>query len=222
MTRELPEAMIPPEKAQSLARSFYYLGWAGFWLQLFFGSLPLFGLAYYFIFTTRNPDAEDGWGLMEFLTLISLLILMFTTWWSFGYTRIARRLRDPQTSVSEPYLNRTVWIGVAATSVGMLLSMLAIVIETAGLLFYFMKSPQAGVPVIQTSGVSGTHWVSTFDMMSLMALILFLFAEQLVLVFGLWLLFRTTVETPASQPAPAPVPAEAPVQETQESHQTPG
>jgi hypothetical protein len=220
MTRELPEA-IPPLKAQSLAKAFWRLGWAGFWLQVVFGSLPFFGLAYYFAFTPRNPDAEGGWGFMEFLTLISLLILIFTTWWSFGYTRIARRLRDPEINVSEPYVIRTVWTGVLATTVGMVFSMIVILVEMANLLFYFMKSPQAGIPVIQTSGASGTHWVSTFDMMSLMALVVFLFAELLVLVFGLWLLFRLTMETPDVQPAPATVPAEVTEQEAHQTHQTP-
>jgi hypothetical protein len=60
-------------------------------------------------------------------------------------------------------------------------------------LFFFLKAPQAGIPVIQTGGVAATHWVSSVDMVSLMALILFLFAELIVLIFSLWLLFRATL-----------------------------
>jgi hypothetical protein len=70
--------------------------------------------------------------------------------------------------------------------------MTVMTLEAANLLFYFLKSPQAGMPVIQTSGAEGVHWVSAIDMVSLMALILITFAELIVLVFSLWLLFRST------------------------------
>ena len=82
---------------------------------------------------------------------------------------------------------------MVATTAGMLFSMLAVLSETANILFYFLKAPQAGIPVIQTSGAAATYWVSTVDVISLMALVLFLFAELIVLVFSLWLLFRTTL-----------------------------
>jgi hypothetical protein len=86
-----------------------------------------------------------------------------------------------------------VWTGVVATTVGMVFSMIAIIIEAANLLFYFLKAPQAGIPMIQTSGAEATYFVTSVDMISLMALVLFLFAELIVLVFSLWLLFRTTM-----------------------------
>jgi hypothetical protein len=94
-----------------------------------------------------------------------------------------------------------VWTGVVATTASVLFSMIAILIETANLLFYFLKAPQAGIPVIQTSGAQATYFATSVDMISLMALVLFLFAELIVLVFSLWLLFRTTMgvaDTPNS------------------------
>jgi branched-subunit amino acid ABC-type transport system permease component len=196
---------ITPSKGRSLAGAFIRLGWAGFWLQVVFGSLPLFMLAYYLAFSRPDPETRGGFGFIEALTVINLLMLLFTTYWSFRYTRIGRHIRASEQAPAESYLVGTVWTGVVATTVGMLFSMISILIETANLLFYFMKSPQAGVPVIQTSGVASTHWVSAFDMMSLMALVLFLCAEMIVLVFGLWLLFRTTLGTPEPAPSPAPV-----------------
>ena len=54
------------------------------------------------------------------------------------------------------------------------------------------SAPQAGVPVIQAQGVGVSSWVSAVDILSLMSLILTLGAEVAVLIFGLWLLFRTT------------------------------
>jgi hypothetical protein len=205
MLRRLREA-ITPSKGKSLAGAFIRLGWIGFWFQVVFGSLPILILLYYLAFNRPDPETRGGFGFIEALTVINLLILGFTTWWSYRYTRIGKKMREPQGSPSEPYLIGTVWTGVVATTIGMLFSMISILIETANLLFYFLKAPQAGIPVIQTGGASSTHWVSTIDMVSLMALVLFLFAELIVLVFGLWLLFRATLGVPdASEPPVAEV-----------------
>jgi hypothetical protein len=205
MSQRLQDA-VAPSRARSLAGAFTRLGWAGFWLQVVFGSLPILGTAYYLAFSRPDQDSAGGFGFMEFLTIINILILVFTAYWSFRYTRIGRRLRDPERGPSESYLVRTAWTGVAATTAGMLFSMIAVLIETANLLFYFMKSPQAGIPVIQTGGATSTHWVSTIDIVSLMNLVLFLFAELIVLVFSLWLLYRTTG---SPEPPQSPVPRDA-------------
>jgi hypothetical protein len=201
MLQRLREA-ITPSKGKSLAGAFIRLGWTGFWLQVVFGSLPILMTAYYLAFARPDPDSRGEFGFIGFLTIINLLMLLFTAYWSYRYTRVGKRIRDPEQSPSESYLIGTVWTGVVATTVGMLFSMIAIVIETANLLFYFLKSPQAGIPVIQTSGPASTHWVSSVDMLSLMALVLFLAAELFVLVFSLWLLFRTTLGLPDPEPAP--------------------
>ena len=73
------------------------------------------------------------------------------------------------------------------------LSMLVMLFEVAQLLIHFLRAPQAGVPVIQTTGAGTATWVSAADMMSLMALILGMFGELTFLILILWLLFRTTI-----------------------------
>ena len=199
--------VITPSKGRSLAVAFTRLGWTGFWLQVVFGSLPIIGFFYFLTFAQRDPEASSGIGFVEYLTAINMLILVFTTYWSYRYTRLGRKMQIPEQCPPESYLTGTVWIGVLATTVGMLFSMIVILIDTANILFYFLKSPQAGIPVVQTSGTAASYWVSTFDIASLMALVLFLFAELIVLVSSLWLLFRTTLGTPEAQP-PAVGPAE--------------
>ena len=191
MLKWLREA-ITPSKGKSLAGAFIRLGWAGFWLQLVFGSLPTLVLAYYLAFSNREPETASGFGVPEYLTIINLLLLIFTTYWSYRYVRIGRRIRSSSQAPSESHLIGAVWTGVVATTAGMFFSMIAILIDAANLLFFFLKAPQAGIPVIQTSGAA-PYWVSTVDMISLMVLILFLFAELFVLIFSLWLLFRATL-----------------------------
>jgi hypothetical protein len=186
---------ILPSKASSLARVFSRLGWAGLWIQIAFGSLPILAMAYYFFFSPPAREPRGGLAFIEYLTIANLLLLLFTIYWSYRYTRLGRRIADPERRPTKPHVVSVVWTGVLASTAGMLFSMLVLLIEAATLLFYFLKAPQGGIPVVQASGVAA-HFVSTVDMVSLMALILTLFAELIVLVFSLWLLFRTSLGSP--------------------------
>lgn len=189
------DLMENPQSSEltSLAKTFSRLGWIGFWLQIVIGSIPLLLTVYVFVFA-RLPAGSPraGLALVEYLTIASLLILVFTTVWFYRYTRLAKRIADPQSCPPAPSVTQSVRTGLVASSLGILFSMLVMLIETAHLLFYFLAAPQGGVPVIQTTGGGPTSWVSAIDMASLMALSLFVFAELIVLIFGLWLLFRTT------------------------------
>ncbi|TVR65519.1 MAG: DUF3611 family protein [Candidatus Competibacteraceae bacterium] len=175
----------------SLAKAFSRLGWMGFWMQIILGSVPLVLMVFVFIFARSPAGPRAGLPLVEYLTAASLLILVFTILWFYRYTRFARRIADPATRPPMLSATRTVWTGVVAGGLGIMTSLLLMLIETGNLLFNFLKAPQGGVPVFQTTGAGSMGWVSTIDMASLMALNLFLFAELIVLVFSLWLLFRT-------------------------------
>ena len=74
----------------------------------------------------------------------------------------------------------------------MFFTMLVMFFEVAQLLVYFLRAPQAGIPVVQTTA-GAASWVSAADIMSLMALLLTMFVEVIVLAFSLWLLFRATI-----------------------------
>jgi hypothetical protein len=63
-------------------------------------------------------------------------------------------------------------------------SMLLLLLEVTQLLIHFLRAPQAGVPVIQTTGNATASWVSAADIMSL-ALIVIMFGEFTVLAFSL-------------------------------------
>jgi hypothetical protein len=185
---------LGPSRNSSLARAFSRLGWIGLWVQVVVGSVPVMLMIYVFAFARdAGTGTRGGLPLVEYLTIVSLLVLAFTTIWSYRYTRLAKRLADPQQRTSELALNRTAWTGVVASTLGIVFSMLVMLVEVTHLLFYFLRAPQAGVPVIQTTGGGASSWVSAADIMSLMALILSLWAELVVLLFSLWLLFRTSL-----------------------------
>ena len=193
MLRQL-ENTLTLSRAGSPAKTFWRLGWVAFWTQIGFGSLPVILVVYAFIFDRHSgAGTRAGNPLIEYLTFADLLILAFTTVWSYRYTRLARQFADPERQLSQHVLQRAAWIGVAAGAVGIVFSMLIMLFEVAQLLIHFLRAPQAGVPVIQTTGAGTATWVSAADMMSLMALILGMFGELTFLILSLWLLFRTAM-----------------------------
>lgn len=183
---------LRPSANDSLARAFLRLGWLGFWMQIAIGAIPVVLTLYAFVFGSARPTGtRSGFPLIQYLTIASLLVLAFTTVWFYRYTRLAARLADPAHRPTEFSVQRTVWTGVMASTIGIVFSMLVMFFEVAQLLIYFLRAPQAGIPVVQTTS-GPASWVSAADILSLMALLLTMFVEILVLVIGLWLLLRTT------------------------------
>jgi hypothetical protein len=207
MFKKLRDA-IRPSKAVSLARAFRRLGWAGFWLQVVLGPLPIIVMAYYFLFSQSGTATPSGFAFVGYATIADLLILLFTLCWSYRYTRLGRQMMDPEQRPPGSSVLGIVWVGVLASAAGMLLSMIILVIEAANILFIFLRAPQGGIPMVQT-GAEAPYWVSSVDMVSLMASILVLFAELLVLLFSLWLLFRSSLGSPEYPQADDGTPSEA-------------
>ena len=184
---------LRPSRSDSLSQAFSRLGWIGFWMQIAIGAFPVLLAAYAFIFgPTPAAGTRSAFPLIHYLTIAGLLVLAFTTIWFYRYTRLAKRLADPERRPSEAAVQRTVWTGVTASTVAIVFSMLVMFFEVTQLLIYFLRAPQAGIPVVQTTA-GPASWVSAADIMSLMALLLTMFVEVVVLAFSLWLLFRTTI-----------------------------
>jgi hypothetical protein len=182
-------------KIDALARTFRRLGRTGFWVQAVLGSLQLILIGYVFTFSGSVSGTRASLPIVGYLTVANLFLLLFTTIWFYRYPGLSRRIADPISRPTGASVLGTVWTGLVASSLGTLFSMVVLLLEVGQLLFYFLSTPQGGVPAIQTMpGTLGgqSSWVSTVDMASLMALLLTLAAEITALTLGLWLLFRTT------------------------------
>src|SRR5262245_5666726 len=176
-----------------LGKTFWRLGWLGFWAQI--GIVLVSGglMGYAFIF-----DSQGGFGtrgqlaMIEYLSIAGLLILIFTTFWFYRYTRLAARIADPERHPGVRAIQRIAWIGVVATTANVVFSMLVTLFEVIQLFVYFLRAPKAGIPVVQTTG-GPASWVSAGDILSLLVLILTMAVEVVMVVFSLWLLYRVTV-----------------------------
>jgi hypothetical protein len=183
-------------KGYSLANAFSGLGWVGFWTQIAIGSIPVVLAIYSFFFDGRTgAGTRGGFALVEYLTIAGLFLLAFTTFWFYRYTRLAKQIADPERRPPEIVVRRAAWTGVAASTLGVVFSILVMLFDVTQLLFYFLRAPQVGIPTIQTTGSGSASWVSAADVVSLLMLILTLFVEVVVLTFSLWLLFRTMVSS---------------------------
>ena len=158
MLRALRKVLRPSSK-DSLAKAFTSLGWTGFWIQLVIGVIPVF-FAIYAMILGRNAGAGTRGGslLVEYLAIAGLIVLGFTTVWSYRYTRLGEQIADPARRPSEFAVQRVAWIGVASSAIGILLSMLVMLFEVVQLLLYFLRAPRVGVPVIQTNTSGQESW----------------------------------------------------------------
>ncbi|MBB3660563.1 hypothetical protein FHX15_005834 [Rhizobium sp. BK650] len=184
-----------------LAGAFSRTGWIGFWMQIAI-CLISSALTVYIFVLDRDPSlaTRGGLTLVKYLTVASLLVLTFTTIWSYRYTVLAGRISDPGRRPSASSVRRTAGVGVAASMIGVVLSMLIMSFEVIQLFLHFLRAPKAGVPVVQTTGGPAT-WVSAGDILNLAVIILITFVEIIVLSFSLWLLFRASI-TSAEYPCP--------------------
>lgn len=196
----MDQVVLNSPAAASLAHSYKRLGWIGFWSQVIGGAIPLVLMIYLFAFARATVRPRAGFAFVEYVTIGGFFILAFTTVWFFRHARLAKRIGDPERGPSYGTLIRATWIGIVASVLGILFSILVMLIEVAHLLFYFLATPQGGVQVVQTTASESASWVSAVDMLSLMALLFCLVVELLVLTFGLWLLYRTLSSATNSKP----------------------
>jgi len=90
-----------------------------------------FALTLYIFVLDRDPSlaTRGGLTLVKYLTITSLLVLTFTTIWSYRYTVLAGRIADRDRRPSASIVRRTAGIGVGASVVGVVLSMLIMSFE---------------------------------------------------------------------------------------------
>ena len=86
----------PPSNPGSLARQFSRLGWIGFWMQLVLVSIPVILILYVLFIGSPESAQRKGIDLSNYLSYGSLLVMLFTIYWFCRYTRLAKRIVEPE------------------------------------------------------------------------------------------------------------------------------
>ena len=181
-----------PANPDRLAKQFSRLGWIGFWIQFALLAVPIVLLVYVLFVSSPESAQRRGIDLSNYLSFGSLLVMVFTTFWFYRYTRLGKRIADPALRPPQSSALRTLWIGLWAGCLGIFFSMLLLLSAVGRMLFVLMANPQTGMQIAQGLGTDPTKSLSAMDAVSLTSLLFLLTAELLVLTFSLWLLFRTT------------------------------
>ena len=189
---ESMSAQWQPSNPGRLAKQFSRLGWIGFWIQLALIILPVLLFIYLVFFSALDSAQSKGIDLSNYLSYGGLMVMAFTTFWFYRYTRLANRIADPAKRPSQAAVMRTLWIGLWASCLGILFSLLLLLGSVTRLLFALMTMPQTGIPVAAVGGGDPSRTVSAIDAASMSSLLLMLSAEFIVLAFTLWLLFKVT------------------------------
>jgi hypothetical protein len=181
----------PPANPGILARQFSRLGWIGFWMQLVLVSMPII-LIFYVLFISSPESAQrKGIDLSNYLSYGSFLVMLFTIFWFYRYTRLARQIADPGLCPPQSSVMKALWIGLGASCLGILFSMILMMSAVFRILFTLLATPQTGIPFAAAGG-DPAKTLSAIDAVSLTSLFFILAAELIVLVFSLWLLFKVT------------------------------
>jgi len=181
-----------PANPERLAKQFSRLGWIGFWIQLALLAILIVLLVYVLFVSSPESAQRRGIDLGNYLSYGSLLVMVFTTFWFYRYTRLGKRIADPELRPPQSSVLRALWIGLWAGSLGIFFSMLLLLSAVGRMLFVLMANPQTGMQIAQSLGTDPTKSLSAMDAVSLTSLLFLLTAELLVLTFSLWLLFRTS------------------------------
>lgn len=181
-----------PANPDRLAKQFSRLGWIGFWIQFALLAVPIVLLVYVLFVSSPESAQRRGIDLSNYLSFGSLLVMVFTTFWFYRYTRLGKRIADPELRPPQSSALRTLWIGLWAGCLGIFFSMLLLLSAVGRMLFVLMANPQTGMQIAQGLGTDPTKSLSAMDAVSLTSLLFLLTAELLVLTLSLWLLFRTT------------------------------
>lgn len=181
-----------PDKPETLSKQFSRLGWLGFWIQLALLTVPLVLLVY--VLFLRDPTSPQRLGidLSNYMSYGSLLVMVFTAFWFFLYTRLGKRIADPDLRPHRSSVERTLWVGIWASGLGILFSMGLLFSAVGRMLFVLLATPQTGIMVAPPPGSVPTQSLSAIDALSLSSLLTILSGELVVLGLSVWLLFRTT------------------------------
>lgn len=192
-----------PVTPERLSKQFSRIGWLGFWIQVAMLAIPLLLLVYVLFFRSAESAHSIGIDLSNYLSYGSLLVMVFTTLWFIRYTRLAKRIADPERRPSRPAVERTLWVGLWASGLGIVFSMVLLFSAVGRMLFILLANPQTGIMIAPGPGGNPVQSISAMDAISLTTLITGLAAELAVLGLSAWLLFRTAKASAASEAAEA-------------------
>lgn len=171
---------------QGIANTIRFTGWISFWVQL--GLALVSGLALSFAATGRGfaDQPNAGLGVGMFWAACGIVLLLFSVYWDFRYTRIGRKLTNPHPSLhpSKADTISAIRLGIIVGLVGILLTILGAG-STVGVLVAKSISQPPGVAITDPDKI-----IRALDVFVVVANFNAITAHFVGIVASLWLLER--------------------------------
>lgn len=155
---------------EHIARNCRLLGWTGFWMQVVLGVIPvLMVLGAVFSRLGQWPGGLLSIGL--WLSLLCLAFLIFSTYWSYRYTRLANRLEVRESRPSKTGVKRALKIGLLANLAVMAIAILIAFWYVSPITLRMLTVPQGATVVTPNQAVTQGALVSPSNMLAVQAIV---------------------------------------------------
>jgi hypothetical protein len=174
---------------QQIAYSLRWLGWVGFWLQALLGFIPILVVVANVL---SRPGQQQTGGL--WLAILCLIILLFSTYWCFRYTRLANQLESRDLRPAKSQVIRDLKLGLLANIGTMVLAVLIALSRVGALTFKMLTLPQ-GATVIAPNQIGTTvaapgALITPSNMIAIQAMINVIAAGLVGVIVALLLLYQ--------------------------------
>lgn len=155
---------------EQIARNCRRLGWMGFWLQAVLGLIPLL-VVLGLVVSRLGQGAGSLFSLGFWLAIGCLGLLIFSTYWSYRYTRLAGRLEGTESRPSKSGVKRTLEIGLLANLSVMTIAVLIALGHVSQLTMRMLTVPQGATVVTPNQAVTQGALVSPSNMLAIQAIV---------------------------------------------------
>lgn len=178
---------------QQVARSLRWLGWAGFWLQAFLGFIPLLVVVTN-VLSKPGQQQTGGFSVGLGLAIVCLIVLLFSVYWCFRYTRLANQLESRDLRPAKSKVIRDLKLGLLANIGIMTTAVLIALSRVGGLTFKMLTLPQ-GATVIAPNQIGTTvaapgALITPSNMIAIQAMVSTIAAGLVGVVVALLLLYQ--------------------------------
>jgi len=178
------------KRVDRAAKGFRRVGVMSFWAQLTLTVVSSVIIVFAILYRTATQVSKEA-GL--YLTLFGLILGFLSTFWAFGYTRLAAKLRkgvnEPEKTPPRATVLKTLTSGIIINIIGMGATIFGLE-ATTGLLF--AKSLSASFTMATPYAMNQANPVQALDIFVVQASTNTLLSHFIGLCFSLWLLRAIT------------------------------
>ncbi|MBD1907055.1 DUF3611 family protein [Funiculus sociatus GB2-A5] len=183
-----------PSAIQRIASAFRITGWIGFWVQLVLSVVST--LIFLFAIPSAGPRAggggasNPGTGGSIFFAVCGLLVLYFSIYQAFRYTRLGLHLKDsnPNLRPKKADAIKVLRFGLTVSLVGLLLAVVGAEAITGTLLAKSLSQAQGGVAIYDPQFIN--RLIQPLDIFVVLANTHTITAHVAGVIVSLWLLSR--------------------------------